>query len=46
VSGRVPESLEMCLELSDTIREKLDSLVDAVVRELDRLGYSPKKKGN
>jgi len=44
VLGLVPKSLEMCLELSDLIKEKLDSLVEAAVGELARLGYPPKAK--
>ena len=39
VLGLVPKSLEMCLELSELISERLDSLVDAAVKELDSLGY-------
>lgn len=39
VLGLVPKSLEMCLELSDVVSAKLDSLVEAVVAELGRLGY-------
>jgi hypothetical protein len=31
----------MCLELSDVVSEKLDSLVAAVADELARLGYPP-----
>jgi hydrogenase maturation protease len=41
VLGLVPKSLEMCLELSDVVSEKLDSLVEAVAGELARLGYPP-----
>jgi hydrogenase maturation protease len=41
VLGLVPKSLEMCLELSDIVSEKLDGLVEAVVGELARLGYPP-----
>ncbi|MFC1694929.1 HyaD/HybD family hydrogenase maturation endopeptidase [Pseudomonadota bacterium] len=44
VLGLVPQSLEMCLELSDVVSEKLDSLVEAVAVELARLGYSPTAK--
>ena len=39
VLGLVPQSLEMCLELSQLISAKLDSLVNAAVKELDSLGY-------
>ena len=39
VLGLVPQSLEMCLELSRLIANKLDSLVEAAVTELKRLGY-------
>ena len=44
VLGLVPHSLEMCLELSDVVAGKLDSLVEAAAQELARLGYplSPK----
>jgi hydrogenase maturation protease len=42
VLGLVPQSLEMCLELSGLISEKLHHLVAAAVTELDRLGYPPK----
>ena len=44
VLGLVPHSLEMCLELSDVVAGKLDSLVAAAVAELVRLGYPPKLK--
>jgi hydrogenase maturation protease len=44
VLGLVPKSLEMCLELSDVVSEKLDSLVAAVADELARLGYAPTAK--
>ena len=40
VLGLVPQSLEMSLELSELIAEKLDSLVGAAVTELGRLGYT------
>jgi hydrogenase maturation protease len=40
VLGLVPQSLEMCLELSERVRSRLDSLVEATVRELKRLGYA------
>jgi hydrogenase maturation protease len=39
VLGLVPESLEMCLELSDLVKDRLDSLVEAAAKELDGLGY-------
>jgi len=39
VLGLVPESLEMCLQLSDLVNGRLDSLVEAAVKELERLGY-------
>jgi len=41
VLGLVPESLELTLELSGLIRERLDSLVEAAVAELEAIGYSP-----
>lgn len=44
VLGLVPHSLEMCLELSDVVAGKLDSLVEAAVTELVRLGYPPTAK--
>ena len=44
VLGLVPQSLEMCLELSGLITEKLDSLVEAAVVELSRLGYPPQPR--
>jgi len=44
VLGLVPQSLEMCLELSGLITQKLDSLVEAVVDELALLGYRPREK--
>jgi len=44
VLGLVPQSLEMRLELSGLITEKLDSLVEAVVEELTLLGYKPRAK--
>ena len=44
VLGMVPQSLEMCLELSELISERLDSLVDAAVKELDSLGYPLRSK--
>ena len=40
VLGLVPQSLDMCLELSGLITDKLDSLVEAAVAELERLGFS------
>ena len=40
VLGLVPQSLEMSLELSGLIAEKLDTLVGAAVTELGRLGYT------
>ena len=40
VLGLVPQSLEMSLELSELIAEKLDTLVGAAVTELGRLGYT------
>jgi hydrogenase maturation protease len=43
VLGLVPQSLEMCLELSDLVHSKLDSLVEAAVGELDGLGYQLKR---
>jgi hydrogenase maturation protease len=39
VLGLVPFSLEMCLQLSDLINGRLDSLVEAAVNELNSLGY-------
>lgn len=39
VLGLVPQSLDMCLELSELISSSLDSLVEAAVKELSRLGY-------
>jgi hydrogenase maturation protease len=39
VLGLVPHSLEMSLELSQTIQERLGSLVEAAVDELARIGY-------
>lgn len=44
VLGLVPQSLEMCLELSKLISARLDSLVDAAVKELDSLGYPLRPK--
>ena len=41
VLGLVPQSLEMCLELSELISGKLDNLVEAAVAELTQLGYAP-----
>ena len=40
VLGLVPQSLEMCLELSGLIAERLGTLVEAAVTELGRLGYT------
>ena len=39
VLGLVPQSLEMDLELSELIAEKLGALVESAVTELERLGY-------
>jgi hydrogenase maturation protease len=39
VLGLVPDSLELSLELSETIGGQLDRLVDALVSELETLGY-------
>jgi hydrogenase maturation protease len=39
VLGLVPQSLDMCLELSELISQKLESLVDAAVLEMARMGY-------
>ena len=44
VLGLVPHSLEMCLELSNVVAGKLDTLVAAAVAELVRLGYPPTAK--
>jgi len=44
VLGLVPESLEMCLQLSDLVNGRLDSLVEAAVKELDNLGYPLRAK--
>jgi len=44
VLGLVPHSLEMCLELSDVVAAKLDSLAEAAASELARLGYPLKLK--
>jgi hydrogenase maturation protease len=41
VLGLVPHSLEMSLELSAPIQERLGSLVEAAVAELARIGYPP-----
>jgi hydrogenase maturation protease len=41
VLGLVPESLELGLNLSPLIRERLDQLLEAAVRELEALGYPP-----
>ena len=37
--GLVPEALELSLELSQTVTDRLDALIDAVVAELRLLGY-------
>ena len=37
--GLVPEALELSLELSQTVTDKLDALIDSVVAELRLLGY-------
>lgn len=39
ILGMVPGSLELTLELSEAIDQKLDELIEAVARELDELGY-------
>jgi len=39
VLGLVPESLELTLELSGLIRQRLGSLVEAAVAELAAIGY-------
>jgi len=39
VLGLVPESLELALELSESIGARLDALVEAAVNELGNLGY-------
>jgi len=39
VLGLVPLSLEMCLRLSDLVKGRLDSLVEAAVNELGSLGH-------
>lgn len=39
VLGLVPESLEMSLELSPLIRDRLSRLVAAAVKELDAIGH-------
>lgn len=44
VLGLVPQSLEMCLQLSDLVNSRLDSLVEAAVNELDGLGYQLRAK--
>jgi len=44
VLGLVPESLELTLDLSASIRGRLPALVAAAVEELGRLGYPPAPK--
>jgi hypothetical protein len=44
VLGLVPDSLEMSLELSACIADRLGGLVEAARRELGRLGYPPSRK--
>ena len=44
VLGLVPLSLEMCLQLSDLVNGRLDSLVEAAVNELGRLGWPLRAK--
>jgi len=44
VLGLVPASLEMSLELSPLIGERLNLLVQAAVSELARLGYPPERR--
>jgi hydrogenase maturation protease len=44
VLGLVPSSLEMSLDLSPLIGERLQDLVDAAVGELEALGYPPKRR--
>ena len=44
VLGLVPLSLEMCLQLSDLVNGRLDSLVEAAVNELGRLGWPLQSK--
>jgi len=44
VLGLVPQSLEMRLELSRLIKQKLEDLVDAAVQELARMGFRPALK--
>jgi len=44
VLGLVPFSLEMCLQLSDLVNSRLDSLVEAAVDELDSLGWPLRAK--
>ena len=44
VLGLVPLSLEMCLQLSELVNGRLDSLVEAAVNELDGLGHSLRAK--
>ena len=44
VLGLVPLSLEMCLQLSELVNSRLDSLVEAAVNELDGLGYQLRAK--
>ncbi len=38
--GMEPESLDISLELSDTVKSRLDELILAVLRELERWGVS------
>jgi hydrogenase maturation protease len=44
VLGLVPDSLELSLELSETIGGQLDRLVDALVSELETLGYPARER--
>jgi len=44
VLGLVPSSLELALELSPLISDRLPELVDAAVRELTGLGYPPRRR--
>ena len=41
--GQVPSSLELTLDLSEPLRAAQEALIEAVVRELERIGHAPRR---
>jgi hydrogenase maturation protease len=44
VVGVIPELIDLALELSSPVKAAVPDMMDAIIRELDRLGIRPAKK--